>query len=192
MRINRLATAALGLALAAGLTPATSQAQSLVVGCAPGIPGCEQVRYAFSSGTAISFSNLMLSIVGGASKFRPGPAGPTTSYGGEDAVGPLGGFATLSGGGSFAYMDFINDLGFTFDLSAGGSASFVQLEQTLSGGKLDCDYIDFSANQGQYSGRANCDPLAPSTVPEPATIVLLGSGLVGIAIVARRRRNAAA
>jgi hypothetical protein len=48
-------------------------------------------------------------------------------------------------------------------------------------------YVAMTSNQGTLSGTAQGPVTPPSAVPEPSSLILAGSGLLGLAGAARRK-----
>ena len=91
-----------------------------------------------------------------------------------------GGAGYIGGGGSGGYS---GGGGGGFFGTGGGGGSFLA---DISG---DPGFIDIaSENSGNGLVTINLLPAKPTAVPEPATIALLGTGLLGILAV-RRRQN---
>jgi len=66
---------------------------------------------------------------------------------------------------------------------AGGTATYVGFEDLLGGGDLDYDDLYFS-----FSNTSGSTTPGNPAVPEPGTLALLGLGLIGMTVVARRKR----
>lgn len=69
----------------------------------------------------------------------------------------------------------------TFDLALGGLLQTVQLN-----GFTDLESVTFDF--GNPDAAAQFDNIAAQVVPEPSTYLLLASGLLGVGVMARRRR----
>lgn len=115
----------------------------------------------------------------------------------EGAVGSLGtalaydddacSFALCGPSGSYSNSVFTLSLGAGTYTLVGGSHSVTEAEARAGDADLTYDG-DFTLRVTADQGLATS---ATSTVPEPGTWALMGTGLLGIAAAARRRRTAA-
>jgi len=176
-------------ALAALLTviPVTAHAQtSMTVACDAGV-GCSTLQFNLFSTTALSLDNLRLNLSGGVWRFIP--AGGPGSYIASDSYGAFGGFTDINAGGTSAFMDFTGGVAFPFELLA-GATGFFQLEGLPANtDDLVVEYVGGIVGGGEINGRFVFGGGGnPNVIPEPATVVLLASGMLALGIVARRRR----
>jgi hypothetical protein len=182
--ISRILTGAV-LTLAAWTAPAaaTPLPSTVTADCVGGALGCSQVDFFFApaSGSAtLDFFQIFLG--GSAWTFSADQSGEA-----EDAWGPNVFSAFVAPGGQSLLA--------SFDLFAAEVAPQLRLRaQFLDSGLTDTKSLAFRYEAGQagavlYSGQVG----APSTVtPEPASMVLMASGLLGVVGVGVRRRRAAA
>lgn len=177
----KISPAAAVLALALAVAPASARAQTtMTVDCVVSV-GCGQLQFNLTTTNPLDLNNLQLTITGGTWRFTP--AGGPGTFSGSDDLGPLGGFSTIDGTGSQLFIDFLAG-GFPMSLGA-GSTGYVQVEGTGDPADL---IFSYSGNDGDITGRAVFGGGSPVLTPEPASLVLMATGLAAVAL--RRRRRA--
>jgi hypothetical protein len=159
---------------------------------------CASVSVAQSGTTVImtvkNLSNSILTAAGWAGSgffgyFTSAPNGWTTTAVSSMSYSDLRAASNGNGSGIRYNESVAFHFKFMGDFKAGALALFLDGEDLTSGGEVD------PGNGGDDFGTyaeappTNGAPMESTTVPEPGTLLLLGTGLAGMAVIRRRRRN---
>ncbi len=107
-------------------------------------------------------------------------------YYGDSGKG--GGFAGVSAGFPGSHWWLAGDAGYPGILqSLTNDSSWHHYEIVFIAGNIHLMFEDFSGGAGRVAGDAYFDNVELEAVPEPASLLLLGAGLMGLAL--RRRRK---
>ena len=172
----------IGLTLCAMLAKAARAGAQVKVslGCSQGIPDCGSLRFFLNVVGGTPIDQLFITLLTPPEHFTAGPVSTEGVYSAEDSFGPFGGFTTISNGGATVAINYL-DNGFPF--------------QALDGdmGTLDLEAAGFTNTNGlNYTVSGVLDDggtFTVSTTPEPSTIFLMATGLLGVGVVRRKRRK---
>lgn len=172
---------ALGLGLLLAAAPRTAAAQLDV--SAECVLGCGSLDFFLRNVTS---PNHPLNLTGLELGFLNGWTFTDGVVNGRDDFGPFGPFdATLSGANSSASLDFGSWIDW-FALDNNGSEGSVRMGVMEGAGPLAFEWRATDVSGAVYTGRFGD---TPTVIPEPASVVLLATGLVGVGLVHRLRRR---
>ena len=160
---------------------------------------CASVSVTQSGNNAVTImvknlSNSILTAAGWAGSgffgyFTSAPNGWTTTAVSSMSYSDLRGASNGNGSGIRYNESVAFHFKFMGDFKAGALALFLDGEGLTSGGEGDPgsggdDFVNYTE-----TSPPNGAPMESTTVPEPGTLLLLGTGLAGMAVIRRRRRN---
>jgi hypothetical protein len=187
--LRRTLLPALAAAAVGGASTAGAQLINMTYApsCGPGTT-CTSLRFNLvnSGGSTLLFTALAFTSNNAAFRFAP-TAGGVSFYSANDAVGPLGGPATVAPGGAQLSIDFVGSSGFPFELTPGTSGWLdVPLSATPAIAPNAGGTFSYAATVQGATLTGNV-----AVLPEPSTYALLGTGLAVLGLASRRRRRAA-
>ena len=115
------------------------------------------------------------------------PAGETITS--ATLTGTFGSTSTFVNGGTAGFNLLVNNtsIGGTSSLVSGVPFSINVNPSLLTGGSVTLSYLQTSAGIVRLSA-TSLNVITSAAVPEPASITMVGLGLAGVGIMARRRR----
>ena len=192
-RATTRAVALCGAALALAATPRGAAAQpvapSVTATCAAtDATGCTALRFLLASGDAPWAITAFSAQLGAGWTFL---GGATTTFTGEDdfAFGvPFTGTAAVTSGHT-VFADLLASPGFSFELGP-ASRGWLQFAVAGAGAMAPVSVSIVDPDGGTVGGTVPVITADPTVAPEPATLALLGGGLLALGAAARLRRAA--
>ena len=189
---SKLLAFGLAAALWSGMAPARTVAQASVSAqCWATLAGnCTLLRFLISAGlNPVALNSFKVNVAPSANWFFTG--GPNGSYTAEDGFSfgvPYIGSTLISNGGLELFISFLSGPAYELFPFSNGYIEVAATGSTVAG----FNYTLEDPDQAVTLGAASINPVPPgaaTVTPEPFTVVLLGSGLAGIAAAKRKRRR---